>query len=460
VDGVTGLLFAPGDEHDLARALAQIMSDDALRDRLSHAGRHQADGNFNIIQSFYRCNQIFAAAQGTYLVIVSVHNTSDIYGASRSLHRMLEMFARNGHEVHVVLPDDGPLVELLQTSGIVVHILPSLAVIDRVRLASLRGKLTFCFRFFASVYWLSALILKLRADIVHTNAAVLPTPALAARLTRRPHLWHIREFFSEFPAIWRFYQRYMWRFSTRIITISSAVQAQFEPRFQDKCTLVYNGLDEDAMAVDLDKAQRFRSSIGNPAFLIGVVGRIKWARKGQEVLIKAAALLAETHPEARYVIVGTPSPGNEDHLVRLQQLILDLRLEERVTFTGDIRDMRDVYAAFDVTVVPSILPEPFGCVVMESMAAGTPVIGSRCGGIPEQIVDGVTGLLFAPGDEHDLARALAQIMSDDALRGRLGHASRQRFCESFGIPESHARFVNVFGIGHPSNEVVAARDSA
>jgi glycosyltransferase involved in cell wall biosynthesis len=378
------------------------------------------------------------------VVILSVHNSADIYGASRSLLRMLRHFAEAGHQVHVVLPCDGPLVGLLQRHGIVVHVFSSLAVIERAQFGTLWGRITFSFYLLFSIVWLTDLILRLQADVVHTNTAVLPAPALAARLTGRRHLWHIREFFSEFPSIWRFYQRYMWLLSSTIITISSAVQDQFDPQFQDRCRIVYDGLDDESAAVDLDRARRFRSSLGDPQFLVGVVGRIKWVRKGQEVLIKAAALLAESYPDARYAIVGTAAAGNEDHLLRLRELIRDQKLEERVILTGDIQDVRDIYPAFDVTVVPSVLPEPFGCVVMESMAAGTPVIGSRCGGIPEQIVDGVTGFLFNPGDEADLARALVQLMSDDSLRVQMGLASRKHIQDKFGMVEAYQQFAEIF----------------
>lgn len=111
------------------------------------------------------------------------------------------------------------------------------------------------------------------------------------------------------------------------------------------------------------------------------------------------------------------------------ELLRDLNLEGQVTFTGDTLEVR------------TVLPEPFGRAVMESMAAETPGIGSRCGGIPEQILDGITGFLFAPGDENDLARVLARLMADDALRRRFGQASRLRFRESFGIHESHANLL-------------------
>jgi glycosyltransferase involved in cell wall biosynthesis len=189
---------------------------------------------------------------------------------------------------------------------------------------------------------------------------------------------------------------------------------------------------------------RFRESVGNPELLVGVIGRIKWVRKGQEVLIKAAALLAEQYPEVRYVIVGSVWPGNEDHLVRLKELIEQLGLTQKVVFTGDVKNPRDVYAAFDVTVVPSVLPEPFGRVVMESMAAGTPVIGSRCGGIPEQISDGETGLLFEPGNERELAAALQKLLSDGELRTRMGRAARARALRMFDDSATYANLAKVF----------------
>ena len=129
--------------------------------------------------------------------------------------------------------------------------------------------------------------------------------------------------------------------------------------------------------------------------------------------------------------------------MRLQQLVREKGLEDRVIFTGDLTGMRDVYAAFDLTVVPSVLPEPFGCVVIESMAAGTPVIGSNCGGIPEQIVDGVTGLLVPPGDEVALAAAIARLVEDEALRRSMGEAGRRRFRERFVLASTARVFAEL-----------------
>ena len=378
------------------------------------------------------------------MIILSVHNSADIYGASRCLLRTMSFFVKDGHEVHVVLPCRGPLVQLLAKSGVRIHILQHLAIIDRAQMRTMRGKLAFPFRFVSSTAVLIALILRYRVDVVHTNTAVLPTAPLAARLTGRRGVWHIREFFSEFPGLWRFYQHYMGLFSSRLIAISRAVEVQFAPRLRSKCIIIYDGLDADDAMNDPDAALALRASVGNPRQLIGVVGRIKFVRKGQEVLVKAAALLRERFPDVRYLVVGTVSPGSEEQLDRLKELIRTNRLEDRFFFTGDMKDVRNVYAALDITVVPSIQAEPFGLVVMESMAQGTPVVGSRCGGIPEQVVDGETGLLFAPGNEQELAHALACLLEHDQLRHSMGRAGQARARQVFGIEQTYSSMAACF----------------
>ena len=131
------------------------------------------------------------------------------------------------------------------------------------------------------------------------------------------------------------------------------------------------------------------------------------------------------------------------------ELISSAGLGDVTTLTGDTHDPASVFAALDIVVVPSIQPEPFGCVVIEAMAAGTPVIGSRCGGIAEQIVDGESGLLFCPGDAEDLAEALHRMLIDPELREHAATEGRRRVRNKFALESTYrtmaALFDNVAG---------------
>lgn len=376
--------------------------------------------------------------------ILTVNNTADTYGASRCLERVFGRFAEDGHEVHAVLPEAGPLVALLEARGVHVHLQPGLPVIERSQMRSVGAGLRLLVTFPLSVLRLALLMKRLRIDVVHTNVVVLPSPAVAAYLTRIPHFWHVRELLGEFGRLWRPYQRIISRLSSAIITISECTRDQFEPSLQARAVVIYDGLDESVARVDPAARDAFRRSLPAGKLIVGVIGRIKWYRKGQEVLVGAAALLRERFPHVHYVFVGSPAPGNEEHEVRLRELIATSGLQERMTLVGDTRDPLSVLAALDVSVVPSVQPEPFGCVVIESMAAGTPVVGSRCGGIAEQIVDGVSGLLFTPGDPAELAGALERLFTDARLRTDMATEGHTRVREAFPLERTYSSMNALF----------------
>jgi glycosyltransferase involved in cell wall biosynthesis len=376
--------------------------------------------------------------------ILSVNNTVDLYGASRCLERVFGRFAEDGHEVHAVLPDNGPLVALLEARGVHVHIRRCLSVIDRSQLVSIWACLRFLVFFPISVVQLTILTLRLRIDVIHTNTGVLPASAIAAFITGRPHVWHIRELFGEFGRLWSPYQRYISLLSTTVVAISQCTRDQFEPARRNKVQVIYDGIDETVAKVDPIRRKVFRSTLPADALLVGVVGRIKWHRKGQEVLVQAAALLKERYPHVHYVIVGSTAHGNQEHETRLRELIASTGLENEFTFVGDTQDPISVFAALDVAVVPSVQPEPFGCVVIEAMAAGTPVVGSRCGGIAEQIVDGVSGLLFNPGDAKALAKSLECLLTNPLLRNSMAEEGSRRVRTAFQLESTYRRVAELF----------------
>ena len=366
--------------------------------------------------------------------ILFVHDPPDLYGASRSLLRMASRLSANGHRVLVVLPEDGLLATKLRDHGVQVVAHPHLAVLKRKSAKSARGWARLAWRVARSTVELFQLAGRFRPDLVHSNSAVVLPAGVVARMRRIPHVWHIREIFSDFPRLWSFYQWYIAAFSDRILCVSQAVADQFHPRIQArKIVVLHDGLPADEFPeVPAAKVQAFRHRYNlNGNLLVGLVGRIKIGRKGQDILLEAAARLKPRFPGTRFLLVGSPFPGNEDHLVRLQELIREKNLEDEVIYTGDIDDVKTAYAALDISVQSSVLPEAFSGVVVESMAMSKPVIASRGGGTAEQIEEGITGILVDPGDPEQLATALERLHDDVPLRVRLGANGRKHFCERF-----------------------------
>ena len=371
---------------------------------------------------------------GAPIRILYVHNGADLYGASRSLLRLVAALDRERFASFVVVPTDGPLRPMLESAGAQVFIHPGLSIVDRWLVKSWRLPL-FPFQFVLSVRRLRLLIRRLGIKVVHTNVGVIPSGALAARLAGVPHIWHIREWFQEFRGLWQPYSRYITRNSHRVIAISEAMAQQFGER--RKVVVLHNGIALDEFAVPAaEYASEFRTrwDLG-AAFVVGCIGRIKLVRKGQEVLVQAMAQLVRTRPDVRCVIVGSVYPGNETHLEELQRMVNDLKLSRHVIFTGEIADPRSVYPALNALVLPSVQPEPLGGVVMEAMAMGVPVVATNIGGPLEMIVDGETGFLVPPGDSAALADRLLRLIDDPTLGQRFAGAATRRLIEGFALAD-------------------------
>jgi glycosyltransferase involved in cell wall biosynthesis len=288
--------------------------------------------------------------------------------------------------------------------------------------------------FFRSAALLARNIRSSRADLVHTNTAVLPAAGLAARLAGKPHLWHVREWFGEFPFAWTLYQWYLAGNAKRLVCVSQTVRSQFHPLLRKRARVIYDGFPASAFAaITPERSRAFRTAFGLEGHLVvGVVGRIKWKRKGQETFARAAALIRKTHPDARFICIGSPFPGNESHLAALQQLAAELSLGREWIITGDVTDNLGAIAALDVLVHPPGQPEPFAGVVIEAMALGKPVVGTNLGGTIEQVEHNVTGFLVPPDDPPALARAVAALLDDESLRHRMGEQGRARYLALFG----------------------------
>ncbi len=363
--------------------------------------------------------------------ILFYHSGVDLYGASRSLLRLTKRLVQEGHTVRAVLPSDGPLLPVLREAGVEADVSHAFPLIERRVFRNPFGFLGFLFSLPVASWRAYQLMRQFQPDIVHSNTSVIVVPAFVTRVLRIRHVWHLRETYVEFGAFWRVYRRYMCWGSDVIVAVSTPIAEQLPAGA--RVQVIHNGLPQrEAEPVSPDRVAAFREQYNvGKSRLVGLIGRIKYVRKGQEILVDAVAELKPRFPDVRFLIVGSPFPGNESHLERLRSRIRERRVGDVVICTGDVDDIKAVYAALDVSVMASALPEPFGGVVIESMAFGVPVVGTAIGGTLEQVVDGETGYLVPPGNARALAHAISRLLEDDELRERMGRAGRKRFEEHF-----------------------------
>jgi glycosyltransferase involved in cell wall biosynthesis len=358
--------------------------------------------------------------------ILLVHNSADIYGASRSLLRLAQRLDRSQFQPLVLLPEDGPLAKILVESEIETLLFPKLRVITRPVLRSARLA-PWIAGFLPSAVSLASILRKKNVSLVHTNTGVICNSAMAARLAGIPHIWHIRDWFQEFGPLWKPYSRYILALSRKVLCVSRAIASQFPP--SEKIEVLNNGVDlSEFPRITSEERLYSRSAFGFEPddLVVGTVGRIKFHRKGQETLLQATAQLQAEGKKIKVLLTGGPAPGAEDHFPRMQQLAADLGIAENVVFAGELANPRPSYAAMDIFVLPSAQPDPFGGVVMEAMSLGLPVVGTNIGGTPDQIAEGETGFLIPPSDPKALAQALARLIENPRLRESMGNAARSR----------------------------------
>lgn len=287
---------------------------------------------------------------------------------------------------------------------------------------------------------IAARLRTLDADLVHCNGRVGydHIGILAAALAGRPCVVHVRDWDPLGPL-----ERLLLRYVDHLIYISGAIAADHRRQgvAPERGTLIHNALDLAGYRARAAGAEQVRAEFGwnDEVWLVGLVARVE-AWKGQRILLQALARVRADLPQLRALIIGAPGPHSGAYWDELQQMTRDLDLSEIVRFTGFRSDAPRLVGALDVLVHCSTTPEPFGRVLIEAGALARPVIASNAGGVPEIVVDGVTGLLVPPGDPAALAAALRRLAADRALAASLGQAAQHHVAEHFSSA-AHARAV-------------------
>jgi len=209
-------------------------------------------------------------------------------------------------------------------------------------------------------------------------------------------------------------------------------------QYRDKCTVIPYGVDLETLGFREGEAAEVESLRRNhEGRLVLFVGVLRYY-KGVDVLLRAMIKV-----KGHLLIVGRGSERKG-----LEVMADQLGIASRVSFLGEISGsrLRILLHASDVFVLPSIdRCEAFGIAQLEAMACGTPVVSSDLPtGVRYVNRHGVTGLLVPPGDQHALAEALNRLLDDPELRGRLGHAARNRIEQEFTVDRMIARTLEVY----------------
>ena len=377
--------------------------------------------------------------------ILFVSPTAKVGGGGEVvLTYIIRSLCQSGYECIVAVPFDGEYVRTWRDLGCRLFDIPLRALTGKTDIRS------FNIRFYWEVFWsylktnfvLSRAIRVHKPDIIYVNSFwAIFYAAAVSRLLRRRVIWHVHDLIAP-KLLNRIAISTIAKFVDRIIVISSAVGNRLVAAgaSDEKIVLIHNGIDVDRFCVPqpvIPPLSREKLGLPKESFVVLIAGRLI-PRKGHTTLIKAFGILATTYSHVRLVVLGAPYDFNsERYMERLKRLVVSLGLQERVLFVGWQERVEQFLHVADV-VVSASWAEPFGLTIVESMAAGRPVIATEGGGEPDIVIDGVTGLLVEPNNEIALASAISKLIEDGTLCTNMGMAGLQRAREYFSV----SRFSN------------------
>jgi len=348
-----------------------------------------------------------------------------IGGGEVSLKELLKGLNKETFCPLVICPEEGELAKGIRRMGLRVFCLP----MKRLRYGNLLS-------LFSTVARMAKIIKREKVDLIHANGSrCMIYGGIAARLCRKPIVWHVRIAQSE-PML----DKFLASLASRVVVISQAVKKR---RFnwlkkKEKVEVVYNGADLELYNAKPNNGNlRKELGLSETTPLVGVVAQLH-PKKGLQFFLKAARQVNQLLADCRFLIVGEDITAKEDYLPQLRALTRELGIEGRVVYTGYREDIPSVMASIDCLVLSS-LEEAFGRVLIEAMAASVPVVATEVGGVPEIVVEGRTGLLVPPADEESLARGIIYLLQNREVARKMGQKGRARVEKLFSLEGHVAR---------------------
>ncbi|MCD4691043.1 glycosyltransferase, partial [bacterium] len=444
-DGHNGFVVPARDPRKLADRIVLLAGDASLRQRMARAARDVYEAGFTAeamvrqTESLYDLARAGSAARATSdrIKVLFVIRQLGYGGAERQLVELAARLPRDRFEAVVcTLSSEGALADEIRRAGVRVVVLET-------RTGILSGSSLGLFR----------LIMRERPTILHSY--LFPAnwrTAIVGRVARVPLvITSVRNVDVHALRHLRLAERVTGWLSDRVLANAEAVRDYIVKHHRTaprKVRVICNGVSirriagerngvggTRAQAPGTEAASGHDARDGAPATVVMIASLTP--KKDHGTFLKAARLIADERPDTRFLIVGDgPLAGH------LMERARALGLEGNVEFLGETSDIGGLLSCVDISVLTS-LKEGCSNVILESMAAGKPVVATSVGGNPELVVEGDTGYLVPPRDAAGVARRVLELLADDGVRTAMGARGRERVFDGFTavrMVEQTARF--------------------
>lgn len=363
--------------------------------------------------------------------ILFLHASSDLYGSSKILYLVAKKFCADGHEVHLIVSEDGPLIKEFNKIGCKTSII-RLGVL-RKKYMNITGMFNRILVIIAAFIQLRKLIQLEKIDLIYTNTTPVIIGGILSTFTGIPTIWHLHEIMDPpGSTLHKIFSYIIKSSSSKVVAVSVAVYNNWLPYIgANKLTKIYNGIPIENVD-SIQSTIREELKIDQDTLLIGMIGRLN-LHKGQFYFLEIASQLIQSNSALRFIIVGDAFSGYEYLYDVLKAKILELKLDQHVFYLGYRTDISQIMKGLDIFVLPSIKPDPFPTVVLEAMSHRIPVVATAQGGAMEQVLDGQTGVLIPIDDAMLAAEKMQHLLADADYRLQCGLNGQKRLEECYSL---------------------------
>lgn len=378
--------------------------------------------------------------------ILYLHSGAELYGADQILLNLVCNLDKEAFNPIVVLPCDGPLVEILNQNNIETKIIKYPIV--RRKYFNFKGIFSYLFSYFTSVKQIIKFAKEKDVELIHNNTIAVLEGIIVSKKMHKPLITHVHEMIDKPAIVSKILYNLLVKNSNKVITVSKAVKNHIEKIIKNKkknIEVVYNGIKPDNFITkyNVDYLYKEFNIPKDKSFILGTIGRIN-AIKGQEDFIDIVYELSRKNKNIYGIIVGDAFSGQEWRIEKLKNKIKDLNLEENIKYVGFRKDIAELHQFFDIYMLPSIQKDSFPTVVLESMATGKPILAYKCGGVEEMLQDNLNGYLVELGNKKEMINKILTLIEDKQKFEIMQQKSIEIFYKNFTIDKFIKRIEKIY----------------
>ena len=367
--------------------------------------------------------------------ILITHSSNDYYGASKVLISIIDIFINNGFEVHLLLPNNGPLNNnetIKKTNFKIINL-----GVFRKRYFTFFGLINRLYFIIKSSLYIKNFLKRNQIDLVYTNTSTLISPSIAAKFAGIPSTFHIHEIPNSNPIYSKFITTFLNMFPREIICVSKSVYDFWIKNGlkKSKAKIIYNGFN-------IKKSKP--KILSNDKIVFTSISRII-PYKGHSLLIRIFEMLYKKNKKIYLQIIGDTLPEYQKYFEELKLNVKKMGLNNNIKFLGWREDIITILDKSNFFIHTPLSPDPLPTVIFEAIQAKTPVITNELGGSYEILNNGKNGLIIKNDLINESVDKILSFTKNHELQKENTEIAFDYVCENFSLENFEKKIIRIIG---------------